>query len=173
MDVPFLMDRYKWELDRRDKISSSANFPTTILIVLAGALGTLIQVSTNLKSVFFWWLFVPIVIAGVIGAIAGYQFMQAYFDGSEYKVLPPLIELELMRVQLADQEEQDDTPEEEFTRGLRSRIIDATDVNAASNDRRQARFEKGVKWLKYTVCATACCAVLSVPFGVISHWPKP
>src|SRR5437016_6048597 len=42
MDLQFLLDRYKWELDQRDKISSAVNFPVTIIILVSGLLGALL-----------------------------------------------------------------------------------------------------------------------------------
>ena len=42
MDLQFLLDRYKWELDRKDKISAAVNFPVTMLILITGLLGALL-----------------------------------------------------------------------------------------------------------------------------------
>jgi hypothetical protein len=40
-DLQFLLDRYKWELDRKDKISAAVNVPVTLLILVSGLLATL------------------------------------------------------------------------------------------------------------------------------------
>jgi len=42
MDRQFLLDRYKWELDRKDRLTAAVNFPMTMLILVSGLLGTML-----------------------------------------------------------------------------------------------------------------------------------
>ena len=166
MDQQFLVDRCKWELDRKDKISSTVNFPTTILILVSGLLGALLpKLQLTAQAIV-----IPVVgaflVAGAWGCFAMWCFVHAY-RGSRYVYLPLVRDLETTRLQLQAQEDPDDEPGGDFAAQLRERIIDATDANTSVNDRRQAFLERGSIALVWMFIATASCATaayLSVIF---------
>lgn len=78
MDLQFLLDRYKWELDRKDKISAAVNFPVTMLILVSGLLGTLLPKLQVVSP----RVVIPVVLlfltAGGWGVAALWSFIHAY-----------------------------------------------------------------------------------------------
>src|SRR5258708_15828734 len=96
MDLQFLLDRYKWELDRKDKISAAVNFPVTLLILVSGLLATLfprLQLSAP-------HVVVPVVVlylAAVGSGIASLPWFIRPYPGSAYLYLPLLPPLDEAR----------------------------------------------------------------------------
>ena len=87
MDLQFLLDRYKWELDRKDKISAGVNFPVTLLILVSGLLGTLfpkLQLTTPHALAPVVILFLASVGFGIASLV---WFIHSY-RGSRYTFLP-------------------------------------------------------------------------------------
>ena len=140
MDLQFLLDRYKWELDRRDKISSAVNFSVTIIILVSGLLGALLP-KLQLVSPSVVLLVVGLFLtAGISGAVSLSWFIRSY-HGSKYTYLPLLADLEAAKESWrAFYEDAHATGAEEdfFTHEFRGRIIEAADANTRTNDRRQA-----------------------------------
>lgn len=160
MNFQFLTDRYKWELDRKDKISSAVNFPVTILALVAGLLGTLFSKLQLVPPRIMLLSVLLFLIAVGLGFKSAFEFMRAY-HGTSYSYLPLLRDLETMRLQLEAQEDPDDEPDREFTLKLGERIIEATDGNTASNDRRQAFLERGNIALIWMIVFTGSCGLIA------------
>ncbi|MBI3491517.1 MAG: hypothetical protein HY047_07030 [Acidobacteria bacterium] len=169
MDLQFLLDRYKWELDRREKISAAVNFPVTILILVFSLLGALLpklqlvapQVVLPVVGLFF--------LAGGCGVVSLWHFIRSY-QGSKYSYLPLLADLETTQEEwraFYQEAHADGADEDFFAHEFRRHIIDAADRNTGSNDRRQAFLERGNIALVWMFVATALCAAgtyLSVIF---------
>ena len=170
MDQQFLMDRYKWELDRKDKISAAVNFPITILILVFSLLGTLLP-KLNLVAPRAVLIVVPLLFtAGACGLVSLWWFTRSY-QGSRYTYLPLLADLE------AAQEEWrafyrdahvDVADSDFFSQEFRRSIIKAAGANTMTNDRRQAFLERGNIALVWMFVATAACAA----FAFLSVTPK-
>ena len=163
MDLEFLLDRYKWELERKDRISAAVNFPVTLLILVTGLLGALFpKLQLTAPRVV-----IPVVIlflaAGGWGIASLGWFIRAY-RGSVYTYLPLLADLESTMQEWRDFYEEthtDGADEAFFEHEFRKRIIDAADRNTGTNDRRQAFLDRGNIALIWTFVLTAVCGLLS------------
>lgn len=163
MDLDFLIKRYEWELDRKDKITGGVSFPVTVLIALGGVLVTMAKgLSLQTRPVSIGY-FVALGFAVWTTGACMRRLSQAY-RGETYGYLPNLYELEQFRRHLLDHGAagQEATGEDEFTNQLRERIIEVTDLNTAANDTRQAALDRANVLLILAVIETAACGVFYV-----------
>ena len=159
MDLDFLLDRYKWELERREKLTAAVAFPTTILVFLGGLLAAMARGFTYERDWQTACLSAGLLVALVVASNCLYCLTRAY-HGSTYHYLPRLNELENAFVDAIDQNPSDG--EQEFDGIFRERIIDATDDNARASDTWQAYLDRANFRLILFVIATAFCGVLYV-----------
>ena len=163
MDLQFLLDRYKWELDRKDRISAAVNFPVTLLILVSGLLGTLLprlQLTAPHVVVPVVVLFLAAIGFGIASLVS---FIHAY-QGSLYTYLPLLADLESAQQEwraFYEEANAHGAEEDFFVHEFRRRIIDAADRNTGTNDRRQAYLDRGNIWLIRMFVLTATSGALS------------
>ena len=169
MDLQFLLDRYKWELDRKDKISMAVNFPVTMLILITGLLGALLPKLQLVAPRVVLVAAALFLAAGICGIVSLFWFVHAY-RGSTYMYLPLLSALDGAREewrQFYEYAKADRADEDFFEHEFRGRIIEAADTNTRANDRRQGFLDRGNIALVWMLIATALCgaiAFLSVLF---------
>lgn len=142
MDFEFLKNRYDFELERKDKITTAIGLPFAILT----AVGTLtVAMARNFAYQANPWLSVPLPRCSDVCALALfiasiYCLSRAYRDDT-YTYLPKLAELDSARAEWrafyrnARPGRADD---DAFTRELRQHIIEAADYNTTTNDIRTA-----------------------------------
>ena len=163
MDLQFLLDRYKWELDRKDKISAAVNFPVTLLILVSGLLATLFP-KLQLTAPHVVVPVVALYLAAVGFGIASLTWFIRAYRGSTYLYLPLLAALDEARDewrQFYEYAKADRANEDFFEHEFRGRIIEAADRNTGTNDRRQAYLDRGNVALIAMFVLTAASGALS------------
>ena len=158
------MDRYKSELDRKDKISAAVSFPVTVLIFLGGVIVTMARGLSHETEALTVAYVVGLIFWVVLAGCTLWLLSKAY-SGQEYGYLPKLDDLENSRV-LFEREEQENGPEGDagaaFESDLRELIIEVTDVNRQANDMRQAYLDRANILLLVVVVMDACCGGIYV-----------
>jgi hypothetical protein len=158
VDLEFLMKRYQWELERKDKLTSAVSIPVTILAALGG-LDVAMTRSFKFSAESLSALFLIALIADAVTASFCLFWLGRNYAGSAYVYLPPLQEIEEDRVRL---EEDKDMPPEAFEAVLRHNIISTTDTNAETNDARSAFMDRSNQALVGVMVASAATAVIYV-----------
>lgn len=141
MDFAFLKQRYDFELDRKEKLTTAVAWPVGTLTALGGLMVAMSRTFTwesEWNSVFFAACLFLHASAFMVALV---HFAGAY-HGQQYEYLPRLGELDTGEAEIRDfylggggtEAEAAD----EFMSQLRNRIIKAADRNARSNDRRTA-----------------------------------
>jgi hypothetical protein len=165
LDDKFLMDRYDYELARKDKISDSLGLPVSVLIVLGGLVVTMVRgFSYSNRSLTIPFLIVA-AIDGVAYAFALWYFAHAYHGNYEYERLPSLNDLftALNDYRAYYDHDDEDRAMEDFDGSFRWRIIQAADRNATSNNGRQRCLHLAIVSLFCVIVATVIAAV---PYGI-------
>lgn len=150
MDLEFLLKRYDQQLDRRDKLTTAVNFPTTIAVLLGSVVATMAKSLSHQLPPFTIGFFV-FAVGSTVTLAASLFFLSRVYHGQKYTFLPRLRELEEVRdVDL------------EFQLAFREAIIAATDENTESNDTRQAYLDRANIMLLVSVVLAGSCGVFHV-----------
>lgn len=161
MELDFLLDRYKWELERKDRLTEAVGLPVTILTLLGGLTVAMAQgFSYTIKPVAVAFV-VALILEGIASAFCLYWLAKNY-GGSSYEYLPRLLDLETYRIQMIGSSDTPEEAEHEFESNLRERIINATDFNARTNDQRTAFLDRANQTLVVVLVVTAAGGVLYV-----------
>ena len=159
-DFEFLKDRYDAELARCNRLTDSLALPVAALTALGGLIGVMATAFSftagHVTTFFEAALVVDCCAFGVC-----LMFLAVAYYRQDVAYLQTLGELELARTML----ERVDPSEAgtRFEEYVRRSIIEATDVNAASNDRRAAYLYRARAALLVVVLSTG---VAGVPYTV-------
>lgn len=146
MDFEFLKDRYDFELDRKDKLTSALALPVAVLTFLGG-LGTAMLRSFSYRDPMLTLVFLVAMTAGFVAFTLSLVFLARAYLAQTYVYLPLLEDLDKAEEEFRDFHAYvrgtGGDIEETFASDLRQRIIKAADANTLSNDRRS-------KWMHWS-----------------------
>ncbi len=164
MDTKFLKERYDFELQRKEQLTSALTMPVGVLSVLGGALTAMARSFTYHDPLVTGFFLVFLVSAVVCFFVCAFRLIRAY-HAQTYIYLPLLGEFE----QYEEEDRQwrsyvehnggDLSAEEDFDSWLRKRIINAADANTKSNDQRSKWLHQSRTWLFAVFCSTALAGI--------------
>lgn len=147
MELKFLKERYDFELQRKEQLTSALTLPVGVLSGLGGLMAAMVR-SFPHKTM---WLTVPFGAAFGLDAVAFFfclVYLARAYHRQKYIYLPLLQELEeweeefrafYTREDIVVEEAIGD-PERTFNIHLRERIIEAADRNTGNNEYRRGCF---------------------------------
>lgn len=144
MDDKFVLDRYSFELQRKEQLNAALTLPVALLTAIGTAILAMIRSYTFQEQPVTVLFFLLVFGAGVAVIICTVFLFRAYYR-QDYAYLPLLRQLE-------DWEEEDRNwrrwvedsggtiPDDDlpFAEHFHGRIIDAADANTRTNDQRSA-----------------------------------
>jgi hypothetical protein len=165
MDFKFLKDRYDYELQRKEQLTSALTLPVGVLSGLGGLMAAMVR-SFSPKRL---WISVPFGIAltsAVLAFFACLVYLALAYHRQKYIYLPLLGELkefedrfiDFSRVMAGGLEEV----EEVFETNLRTRIIESADRNTDNNDERSRLLHRARLALFLVLICTAAAGVAYV-----------
>lgn len=164
MDFQFLKDRYDFELERKDTLTTALALPVGVLSGLGGLLAAMAR-SFSYRVPVLTDIFASVMIGDIIAFLVCLVFLARAYHAQTYVYLPLLADLEkwgeefreFNRYLQGSRGEVDET----FNDELRRRIIVAADRNTQSNDRRS-------KWMHFSRIALFCVlgltALAAIPY---------
>ena len=183
-DFDFLKDRYDDELKRKEQITAALTLPVSVLVVLAGGWVSMMRSFSYMDGFLTCWFLIFLCLAAVAFWACVVYVGRAYIE--PYIYLPHLGDLHKAREtslelynqvflrQLNEEEFQsgsyDDSSQHEeyadnvFERSLEMRIIEATDANTKTNDRRSHRYLYRARLAIFFVLVSI--AIAGVPYGL-------
>lgn len=167
MKDEFLKERYNYELQRKEQLTSALTLPVGILTAIVGALAAMAR-SFTYDIPIVTGLFIFFLGGGLVSAIGCvYRLWRAY-HAQTYIYLPLLQQLEnweederQWRSYVVGSGGEIPPDEDDFETWLRKRIIDAADRNTKSNDQRSKWMHQSRVWLFALFCFAA---VASIPY---------
>jgi hypothetical protein len=175
MDMEFLKEQYKSEIERKDTLTNSMAIPVGVLTVLGGLLGFLSRDfsygPTNISLAFV----AVLTISSLLFLISIVLLFCAY-HGYSYSYLPTAEELkkyfDALSAYLRQAKSSSDSDDvvaqritQRFNDMLERRYIDAITVNAGNNDRKSGYLHRANTCL---IAALAAALVAVIPFTVDS-----
>jgi hypothetical protein len=158
-DIEPLLRRYDLELDRRDKLTSALSFPVGVLSGLGGLLAAMAR-SFTYREPLLTVIFSVLLVAAVVAVAVALIFFGNAYHGETYELLPTLGELGAARRNYSEYyEDNEKAAYQDFEDNLRFRIIEATDRNANSNDRRQGYLHRANITLFIVLVLTALTGI--------------
>ena len=146
MNFEFLKDRYDFELDRKDKLTSALALPVAVLTFLGGV-GTAMLRSFSYRDQTLTLIFLVAMTGGFIAFTLSLVFLARAYLAQTYVYLPLLQDLDKAEEEFREfnayVQGTGGEVEETFGSDLRQRIIKAADANTLSNDRRS-------KWMHWS-----------------------
>lgn len=158
-DYDFLKERYAFEHERRNKLVDSLGFPVAVLTAVGGLLAVMAR-EFSYPAAGITTLFVAALMANVCSFAVSLGFLAMAYWRQDTAYLQTLGELETARGILSQRDPA--TLEAEFADYVRRSIIEATDLNARSNDRRAGYLYRARTALLITVILTALLGLLYV-----------
>ena len=143
MDEKFIMDRYNFELQRKEHLNGALAFPVGLSTAIGTALLAMVRSFTFQEQPVTWIFFLLVFGAAVCLIICTTLLFRTYHNQT-YAYLPLLATLDQWAEESAawfswvSEQEGDPGDEETFEQNLRRRIIEAADANTRTNDERSA-----------------------------------
>lgn len=159
MDLKFLKERYDFELQRKEQLTSALTLPVGVLSGLGGLMAAMVR-SFPHKTL---WFTVPFGVAFSLDVVAFFfclvHLARAYHR-QKYIYLPLLRELEEWEEEFRDFNSYvkgtGGDIEETFSTHLRERIIEAADRNTGNNEHRSGLLHRArVALFAVLICTTA------------------
>jgi hypothetical protein len=171
LDFDFLKDRYDFELQRKDQLTTALALPVGVL----GGLGSLLAVmvrSLAYKGDATTWVFAFTVVAAVCAFFACMVQLARAYHRQKYKFLPLLKELDEKLQEWRDFYQVAGYPGAEqdfFVHGLRTDIIAAADRNTENNDARSSSLYWARVWLFWLLGFATAAGIAYVANQVRFH----
>ena len=149
LDFDFLKDRYDFELQRKEQLTTALGLPVGVL----GGLGSLLAVmarSFNFRGDATSWMFSLTITAAICSFFSCMVQLARAYHRQKYKFLPLLKELDgkLEEWRSFYQDAGYSGAEHDFfSHELRTHIIDAADRNTENNDARSSSLYWARVWL--------------------------
>ena len=165
-DFDFLNNRYDFELQRKEQLTTALTLPVAVLTVLGGAIVAMAQ-AFSYRDTLLTWLFSPVLGVDGIAFFMCLAYLASAYHRQTYVFLPLLREidrsreefLEFAHVMAGGEAEVLD----EFEKQMRGRIIDAADQNTQTNDTRSGLLNRARLALYAVLLFTA---IAGVPYVV-------
>ena len=164
MKVEFLKERYDFELQRREQLTSALTLPVGVLSGLGGLMIAMVR-SFGAKHL---WLTVPFFASFGVDVAAFFiclVFLALAYHGQKYKYLPLLKELQDWEDDYMALNSYDvalGKADNAFERHIAERIIDAADRNTENNDGRSNRLHQARLALFGVLILTTVAGVLYI-----------
>jgi hypothetical protein len=147
-DFRFVKDRYDFELLRKEQLTNALTMPITAMSIV-GSLLVAMGRTFSFRESPVWWFFVPLFVIDILSFVMCLIQLARAYHLQTYTYLGMLGEMEQMlwswRQIYADAQMKD--ADVAFDEELRRRIINATDVNVATNEIRSDRLRIARLWL--------------------------
>jgi hypothetical protein len=167
MDLKFLKERYDFELQRKEQLTSALTLPVGVLSGLGGLMAAMVRSFPN-KTL---WLTVPFAVAFALDVVAFFVclvYPARTYHRQKYLYLPLLKELEEWEQAFREFNNYavaTDDIEETFSTHLRERIIEAADRNSGNNEYRSGLLHRARVALFAVLICTTAAGVLYVGTG--------
>ena len=136
LDFDFLKDRYDYELNRKDALTSALTLPVGILTGLGGVIAVMFR-TFSFTVAGLTTPFVGVLVLAVLAFIACLVFLALAWHSSQYEYLPLLGSLDQSLEEYeAYYEGNEQVGAQEFAAKLRRSTIEASDTNTRLNDLR-------------------------------------
>ncbi len=160
LDFDFLKDRYDFELTRKEALTSALTLPVGVLSGLGSVLALMARLFTYRDSV-LTWMFTLEFAGAACAFVSCLILMGRAYLAQTYTYLPLLRQLSAARDEFLEYARRMVGGEaevmEEFENDFRRRIIEASDRNTESNDRRSKLLHWGRISLFAVLGFTALC----------------
>ncbi|MDP3719019.1 MAG: hypothetical protein Q8T13_14750 [Acidobacteriota bacterium] len=164
MDDKFVLDRYNYELQRKEHLNGSLTLPVALLTAIGGACLAMIRSFTFQEDPITTVFFLLIIAAGwALVYCVGLLFWT--YHRQDYAYLPLLKDLDRWAEEdhdwrrYAEDNGADVAHEPDFATRLRTGMIDAADANTQKNDERSGWLHKARQSLIRAFVATALAAI--------------
>lgn len=165
-DFDFLRNRYDYELQRKEQLTTALTLPVAILSALGGAIVAMGR-SFSYQDRLLTWMFAPVVVAVSVAFFACLVYLARAYHRQTYVFLPLLGEIDESRnefLQFAEVMAGGETEVlEAFENQMRQRMIDAADRNTQTNDERSGLLNRARLALYAVLVLTA---VAGVPYVI-------
>ena len=167
MDDKFIIDRYNFELQRKEHLNGSLTFPVALLTAIGTALLAMVRSFTS-QELPVTLLFLLLVFGAAVCLTMCAVFLFRAYHNQTYEYLPLLRKLrdwqEESAAWLSYVEDNGGNPgdEESFEENFEKRIINAADRNTQTNDERSKWMHIARRWLMGAFVATA---IAGIPYG--------
>lgn len=165
-DFDFLRNRYDYELQRKEQLTTALTLPVAVLSVLGGAIVAMGR-SFSYRDSLLTWSFGPVLGADGLAFFACLVFLARAYHRQTYVFLPLLKEIDQSREEflkfapvMAGGERE---VLEAFENQMRGRMIDAADRNTETNDERSRLLHRARLALYAVLLLTS---VAGVPYVV-------
>jgi hypothetical protein len=164
LKLEFLKERYDFELQRREQLTSALTLPVGVLSGLGGLMIAMVRSFTAKRL----WLAVPFYVGFALDVVAFFVclfYVARAYHGQKYKYLPLLKELQDWEddyIGLNSYDAAMGKMEQAFEKHLGERIIDAADRNTENNEWRSYRLHRARLSLFMVLIFTTVAGVLYV-----------
>lgn len=138
-DFAFIKERYNFELQRKEQLTSSLALPVGVLGGLGSAMALMAR-SFTYQDPFLTWMFVSLLVADLVVFVTCMAYLSRAYFRQIYVFLPLLHAIERSREEFLEYANAMPGAEahvlEAFEDEFRRRIIDAADRNTERNDER-------------------------------------
>jgi hypothetical protein len=173
LDFKFLKDRYDYELQRKEQLTSALSLPVGLLGGLGSLLAVIVRSFSPARDLVTLLFFLSVIASGVAFFACLVTLARAYHRQT-YRYLPLLRSLDdkLGEWRSFYQDVGHDGAEQAFfEHDLRSHVIDAADRNTQNNDTRSALLYWARVWLFVLLGGVAVVGVLYIAHQV--NWNAP
>jgi hypothetical protein len=177
MTVEELRDCYKFEVERKDKLSASLTLPVGVLTVVGGLLGFLSK-EFSYQSADLMRVFVVLLGAGVLTfAVSAVLLILAYYRYT-YDYIPTPREFRVHEEKVRDSfrgvsgttEERIEAQTKQHVENMRKRLYEnAIEVNTKNNDTKAGYMHNSISFL---IASLAFTMVATIPYAIDSRTKK-
>jgi len=165
-DFDFLKNRYDYELQRKEQLTTALTLPVAVLTGLGGAIVAMAR-SFSYRDAPVTWLFSPVLVADGIAFFVCLVYLARAYHRQTYMFLPLLCQIDQSRDEFLEFAHvmAGGVGEvlEEFEKQMRGRMIDAADHNTQTNDERSGLLNPARVALYAVLLLTA---IAGVPYVV-------
>lgn len=144
-DFDFIKNRYDYELQRKEQLTSALTLPVAVLSALGGAIVAMAR-SFSYQDVVLTWPFASILVAEAITFFACLTYLARAYHRQTYVFLPLLESIDRSRDEFLEFAPGMAGGEAEvldaFETQMRKRMIDAADRNTQTNDDRSGMLHR-------------------------------
>jgi hypothetical protein len=165
-DFDFLKNRYDYELQRKEQLTTALTLPVAVLTGLGGAIVAMAR-SFSYQDVLVTWAFGLVLAADGLAFSSCLLYLARAYHRQTYIFLPLLRRIDQSRDEFLGFAEVMaggvDEVLEEFEKQMRGRMIDAADSNTQTNDERSGLLNRARVALYAVLLLTA---IAGVPYVV-------